>query len=413
LKGWSRAGRPIGACLLSVLTATPAFAQYDDEPLPTWYVGPFVGYTFADPDRGAKDGLNLQVLAGRVLYDAIAVEVNAFATQLDSELAGGPDTDLMGGGVDLALGVAAQGYPVFLLGAGFVQQDIGGESKTQTFGNLGMGLYLPFSVAGELWRLEGRYHVTTGEHPALAGEDLVDDLRVNLGVLFAFGGEEPAPPAESQPPPPAQTLPPPPVEPAPVEPAPAEPAPAEPAPVEEPKAAEEPTPAAAEAPVPVVAPPAPEPEPAAPVDTDADDDGIEDADDKCPGTAPDSKVDGKGCVVVEDVTIRSAYFGSSSSSLTAKAYELLRDVAAALQADPQVRLEIQGHSDTSGSAAQNVPLSQQRAEAVREFLINLGIAPERLVAKGYGAFRPVNDNATLEQRAANRRVTFARIGGTP
>jgi OOP family OmpA-OmpF porin len=103
------------------------------------------------------------------------------------------------------------------------------------------------------------------------------------------------------------------------------------------------------------------------------------------------------------------YFPSNSTSLTADGYEQLRAVAAALQADPQLRLEVEGHSDTSAAARTNEPLAQQRADVAREFLVALGIAPERLVAKGYGAWRPVNDNATLEQRAANRRVQFRRL----
>jgi OOP family OmpA-OmpF porin len=392
LKAWIRAARSVGTCLaLSFLTAAPALAQYDDDPLPTWYVGPFAGYTFADPDRVSKDGLNFHLIAGRSLYPGIALELNAFATPLDSEVAGGPDTDLMGGGVDLALGETAAGTPIFLLGLGAVQQDIGGQSKTNTFGNLGMGVYLPFSFGGELWRLEGRYHVVLGEHPALPGEDVLDDFRINLGALLTFGGEEP-PPAESVPPPPAESV------------------------------------------------------PVPPADTDLDDDGIEDAADQCPGTPPGVPVDPSGCepkaaeppveepkaepvtppapavmpapapapvAPVEDIATRAVYFGSESSSLTAKGYELLRDVAAAMQADPQMRVEIEGHADTSGSAAQNVPLARERAEVVRDFLVNLGVDASRLVIKAYGAYRPVNDNATIERRATNRRVTFRRLDRTP
>jgi outer membrane protein OmpA-like peptidoglycan-associated protein len=80
-----------------------------------------------------------------------------------------------------------------------------------------------------------------------------------------------------------------------------------------------------------------------------------------------------------------------------------------MQADPAMRLEVEGHADTSASARTNLPLSQQRAEAAREFLVSLGVAPQRLVAKGYGAYRPVNDNGTLERRAWNRRVQFRRL----
>lgn len=114
-------------------------------------------------------------------------------------------------------------------------------------------------------------------------------------------------------------------------------------------------------------------------------------------------------VTPENALKQSCYFGSSSSSLTSDCYAILRAVAAALQAEPQLRLEVQGHADTSASAAVNVPLAQERADAAREFLTHLGIAPERLTAKGYGAYEPLNDNATLERRSWNRRVVFKRL----
>lgn len=101
-----------------------------------------------------------------------------------------------------------------------------------------------------------------------------------------------------------------------------------------------------------------------------------------------------------------AYFSSSSASLTADTYDLLRAVATDLKAHPGRRLLVAGHSDASGPAGPNQVLSQRRAEAVRAYLITQGIAPGRLVAQGYGATQPVNDNATLEKRAWNRRVEF-------
>ncbi len=116
-----------------------------------------------------------------------------------------------------------------------------------------------------------------------------------------------------------------------------------------------------------------------------------------------------GAVSPEDVVLDSAYFGSSSASLTWDGYELLRAVAAAMQANQAMRLEVEGHSDTSASATINVPLSKVRANVVRDFLIELGVDPARLVARGYGAWRPVNDNATLEKRSWNRRVQFRRL----
>ncbi len=391
MKGGSRAGQCVRACLaLAALTGSPAHAQYDDQPLPTWYVGPMVGYGFADGDRNAKDGLNLHLVAGRVIHDAFAVELNAFTTKFDTNVAGGPDTDLTGLGANLALGLSAGGHPVFLLGAGTVQQDIGGESRTSTFGDLGVGVYLPFSVAGELWRLDARYHVLMTDHPALPGEEIVEDLRLNFGVLFGFGREQPPP----QPPAQEEVIPPPPVD-------------GDGDGV--PDAADQCPDTAAGAAVdasgcelrPVAAP------------ADGDGDGVADASDACPGTTPGTKVDAKGCVIPEKVVMRAAYFGSNSASLTAKGYEMLHEIAAALKANPGLRFEIEGHSDMSGPADQNLVLSQKRAELVRDVLVELGIDPGRLVAKGYGETRPVNDNKTLEKRAQNRRVEFRRLDASP
>ena len=112
-----------------------------------------------------------------------------------------------------------------------------------------------------------------------------------------------------------------------------------------------------------------------------------------------------------DPLVQKLYFGSSSASLTHDGYRILREVAAAMKADPSIRIEVQGHADTSASATTNVPLAMERAEAAREFLVNLGIEPARLVAKGYGAYEPINDNQTLERRSWNRRVEFRRIDG--
>jgi len=91
--------------------------------------------------------------------------------------------------------------------------------------------------------------------------------------------------------------------------------------------------------------------------------------------------------------VRDAYAGN------------LAEVGTFLQSHPTVRAEIEGHSDSTGSAAQNTRLSQRRAENVRLYLIgHYGIDGSRLSAKGYGPARPVADNATEEGRAQNRRV---------
>lgn len=81
----------------------------------------------------------------------------------------------------------------------------------------------------------------------------------------------------------------------------------------------------------------------------------------------------------------------------------------ALKAWGDVNIEVAGHTDSKGSDAYNMKLSQQRAEAVRNFLISRGVAADRLTAKGYGESQPVADNATEEGRFKNRRVELSPV----
>jgi outer membrane protein OmpA-like peptidoglycan-associated protein len=82
---------------------------------------------------------------------------------------------------------------------------------------------------------------------------------------------------------------------------------------------------------------------------------------------------------------------------------------ATLKSWGDVDIEVAGHTDSMGSDAYNMKLSQQRADAVRNFLISRGVAADRLTAKGYGESQPVADNATDEGRFKNRRVELVPL----
>ena len=82
------------------------------------------------------------------------------------------------------------------------------------------------------------------------------------------------------------------------------------------------------------------------------------------------------------------------------------DAAATLQKYPDVKVEAEGHTDSSGADAYNMSLSQRRAEAVRDYLVQRGANAANLTARGFGESRPIADNATREGRAQNRRVTL-------
>jgi outer membrane protein OmpA-like peptidoglycan-associated protein len=146
-------------------------------------------------------------------------------------------------------------------------------------------------------------------------------------------------------------------------------------------------------------------------DLDNDGDGFPDATDKCPnnpgiaetGGCPKSKEITRGQLVLKGVN-----FESGKSTLLRGSYSVLDEVAESLREWPEINIEIQGHTDASGIAAKNLALSQERAETVRQYLIDKGISPNRLTAVGYGQDKPIADNATKTGRAQNRRVEITR-----
>ncbi|MEZ4358854.1 MAG: OmpA family protein [Kofleriaceae bacterium] len=100
-------------------------------------------------------------------------------------------------------------------------------------------------------------------------------------------------------------------------------------------------------------------------------------------------------------------FAFNSAELLPVSFSLLDEVAAMLKDNPQIeQLQVEGHTDTTGTAARNRTLSQQRAESVRAYLQKKGIARARLLAKGFGPERPIASNDTPEGQEANRRVEF-------
>ena len=100
-------------------------------------------------------------------------------------------------------------------------------------------------------------------------------------------------------------------------------------------------------------------------------------------------------------------FATGRADIKRASDSLLEDVANALKAAPEVtKVEVAGHTDSQGDDARNQKLSEDRAAAVVERLVKLGIEADRLTAKGYGETKPIADNETDEGRAINRRVEF-------
>ena len=150
---------------------------------------------------------------------------------------------------------------------------------------------------------------------------------------------------------------------------------------------------------------------------DNDRDGVGDDEDECPEDAEEPGGDKDGCPDKPRIVVRKGQvivygkvlFGLGSAEISPRSKHLLDDMARLLeQHKGQIRrLEIQGHTDSTGGADLNLKLSQERAQNVKAALVKRGVSERRLVARGYGEGQPIAPNFTNAGRARNRRVDFA------
>lgn len=136
---------------------------------------------------------------------------------------------------------------------------------------------------------------------------------------------------------------------------------------------------------------------------DRDRDGVVDADDDCPGTEAGAGVNEHGCAPPRGL-LTTVTFPAGRDTLTAGARRSLDGIVAVFRRHPRVAVVLAGHADERGQPGPNRRLAQSRAEAVREYLIEQGVDPDRLVARGYGEDRPVSDDGIAVDRAGNRHV---------
>ena len=139
---------------------------------------------------------------------------------------------------------------------------------------------------------------------------------------------------------------------------------------------------------------------------DSDGDGVIDAKDKCPNTPAGTVVNAYGCASTEKATATlDVKFETGKSNLDHTYDSDLKNLAVFMKEHPRTKVEIQGHTDNTGSKALNHSLSQLRAESVRNYLVlNQKVSEDRIKAIGYGDKMPIADNKTAEGRAKNRRV---------
>jgi OOP family OmpA-OmpF porin len=153
-------------------------------------------------------------------------------------------------------------------------------------------------------------------------------------------------------------------------------------------------------------------------DLDSDHDGVPDKDDQCPDAKEtiNGHDDEDGCpdsgdprVIYEDGKFQildSVHFEHGKADIKEESYSLLDQVALTIKANPDVKIQVEGHTDDTGPHDVNVRLSRARAHAVRRYLVRKGVSPSRLTAEGYGPDRPLEKGTSDAIRAKNRRVEF-------
>ncbi len=143
--------------------------------------------------------------------------------------------------------------------------------------------------------------------------------------------------------------------------------------------------------------------PAKPVVLDSDGDGVPDTADECPDTPKGAIVDKHGCWAFHGV-----FFDFDKATIKPEYKSMFNNAVHVMNLNPGLTIRIEGHTDNVGSYDYNMKLSERRADAVRNRLIEMGIDPARMTTQGFGFTDPIASNATEEGRAENRRVYFSR-----
>lgn len=393
------------------------------------YIAPMFSYTLADKDRNTKDGIGGTLSLGKRFTSGLTLELTATYSQLDSE-ADNQTVKLTG------IGAAAMIFPVrslpglygiLALHHGQVENHPTSPNASTGFGyrttifDPGVGYLFPLAdyLGGfdAYLRTEARYRMDAHNRRVLGvgGQKHFYESVANVGILIPLGDvpviEVPeAPPEEI--------------------------AVVETAPVDsDGDGLSDDMDQCPDTPAGI-----PVNDQGCEADTDSD--GIVDRLDTCPDTptgvavdeqgctpepiaepepepgcrapAPGEPISLEGCATGDAIVLRGVTFDTNSERLTTNAKVILNQVADALNARADIRVEIGGHTDSVGSDAYNQKLSERRARSVYAYLVARGIDPSRMQSRGYGETQPVDTNETNEGREVNRRVELkVQEGGTP
>jgi OOP family OmpA-OmpF porin len=316
----------------------------------SWYVAPRINGVWVDDGRKAEDDIGFGAALGKAISPKWNVELGADSS---GHRRAGVDDRLRINTIDLnALRVFKREdriNPYLIAGIGQIDTNAPSNDK-DIYGKAGLGLMADIAKntsKGTNLQLRGEMHM----RKVFGDPDLIDYV-ASLGLLYSWGGSIAAPAAAA---------------------------------------------IAAIAPAVVK-----------PVDGDDDRDGVPNSRDKCPNTPAGAKVDSDGCEC-GDVVLRGVTFVTDSSEITPQGQLVLDSLVAGLQRRAGTKLEIRGHTDSVGSDAYNLALSQRRADSVKAYLVSKGLNAADLSTIGLGEMQHIATNDTAEGREQNRRVTLQAL----
>ena len=317
----------------------------------SWYVAPRINGVWVDDGRKAEDDIGFGAALGKAISPKWNVELGADSS---GHRRAGVDDRLRINTIDLnALRVFKREdriNPYLIAGIGQIDTNAPSNDK-DIYGKAGLGLMADIAKntsKGTNLQLRGEMHV----RKVFADAADLTDYVASLGLLYSWGGSIAAPAAAA---------------------------------------------IAAIAPAVVK-----------PVDGDDDRDGVPNSRDKCPNTPAGAKVDSDGCEC-GDVVLRGVTFVTDSSEITPQGQLVLDSLVAGLQRRAGTKLEIRGHTDSVGSDAYNLALSQRRADSVKAYLVSKGLNAADLSTIGLGEMQHIATNDTAEGREQNRRVTLQAL----
>ncbi len=362
--------RTLALAIAASLCAGTAMAENPD-----WFMSGSILYVDPDSRRNVDGDTSFSLGLGKYVTDRVSIEAEFDNYDFDFDDGSG-EIDIVSYGLMARYDfLPDRKFNPFLgLGAGRIEHDGPFGDSNDTRVDVAGGFHSQFSPRVAM-RGEIRYRFDSDSR-SIPNDNDFDDWLFSLGVRIALGEVE--------------------------------------------------SPAPAPAPTPVAQQPAPP--------RDSDGDGVPDNRDRCPNTPAGVAVDANGCPLDQDmdrvpdfkddcedtprgnlvdtdgcdkevlVQLEGVHFAFDSAKLRATQVDELDEAVATLKKHENVQIEIAGHTDSVGSDSYNMKLSRERAETVRDYLVNRGISAARLTTRGYGESNPVVSNDTDVGRAKNRRV---------